>query len=192
LDEAFEGLLLGDGEAWRDDVAEIYVTSVRLLAWLKLHRQMKQHYATLVCDDAARAGQLNSVKYLLQSYPLEHFTPALPAVRSGNVELVRYLIDRGLALALGVPSSTSVSNAVQSGSVGMLQFLQSSVLGDWSQACLNRSLKSAGQYGHVDVVKWLRAQGAEWPNQLWIANPHKWFNVLLAAADAAVCYTEWL
>jgi hypothetical protein len=163
LNEALQERLNRDGEAWHEDATRSYASNVSLLSWLKLHRQLTHREATFVCNDAARAGQLSSVKYLLQSYPQVTFTPAL--VRSGNVELVEYLIDKGLALTLA-SSRKPVAHAVQSGSVEMLQFLQSSQLGDWSQSSLNLSPISAGKYRHVEVVKWFRAQGAEWPDQL--------------------------
>eukprot|EP00953_Heterococcus_sp_UTEX-ZZ885_P008378 5032-Heterococcus_DN1.PRE.1 len=159
LDEALQNRLEHYGEAWHTDVAKNYASSASLLSWLKLHRQLTHLVAAVVCNDAARAGQLSSVKYLLQSYPQVTFTPALAAVRSGNVGLVKFLIDKGLALTLDT-SSKPISHAVQSGSVEMLQFLQSSQLGDWSQSSLNNSLVCAGRYGNLEVVKWFRAQGA--------------------------------
>jgi hypothetical protein len=160
LDEALQNRLELDGKARHTDVANNYAPSASLLSWLKLHRQLTHLVAAAVCNDAAKAGQLSSVKYLLQSYPQVTFTPALAAVRSGNVGLVKFLIDKGLALTLAT-SSKPVSHAVQSGSVEMLQFLQSSQLGDWSQNCLNNSLVCAGRYGYLEVVKWFRAHGKE-------------------------------
>jgi hypothetical protein len=79
-------------------------------------------------------------------------------VRSGNVQLVNYLIERGLLLTLE-DTHVVIYHAVHSGSVHMLQFLQSRAMGDWSQACLNGGLLTAGKHGHVEVAQWFRAHG---------------------------------
>eukprot|EP00953_Heterococcus_sp_UTEX-ZZ885_P003594 2452-Heterococcus_DN1.PRE.2 len=58
-------------------------------------------------------------------------------------------------------------SAVCSGSVDMLIYLQSIGHGDWSKHALKQHLGLAGALGHVEIVKWSRAQGAEWPDKLW-------------------------
>jgi hypothetical protein len=78
--------------------------------------------------------------------------------------------------------------AVCSGNVDMLIYLQSIGHGDWSQHSLNQNLRSAGALGHVEIVKWLREQGAEWPDKLWWYGefPQETYCWLLSALQYAV------
>jgi hypothetical protein len=92
---------------------------------------------------------------------------------------VKWMLENGSTF-----ESAGDYSAVCSGSVDMLIYLQSIGHGDWSKHALKQHLGLAGALGHVEIVKWLRAQGAEWPDSS--------SSIRLVASYTAVCCREWL
>jgi hypothetical protein len=148
---------------------------------------LSEHEASSLCWSATRAGHIDSVKYLLQSFPKAYSPPIVSAVLSGNVDVVKYLLDRekkdSTSWALDAPSF-----AIRSGSLDMLKYSKIIQQGGWSQAHLNKLLALAGAHGHVDMVHWLREQGAEWPEKLWgvMSYTNKAYTWHLAALQYAI------
>jgi hypothetical protein len=158
-DEDRIGQLLSDDFVWMD----VYVRDTRVLAWLWLHNLLTLSIAESLCINAAEKGDITSVAYLLDAFPGQGLSAGAWAIRSSNVSLIKLV--RGFEIG-------PVRHAVRSGSVEVLMYLQSIGHGDWSQLSLNTYLDFAGQYGHLELVKWFRAQGAEWPVKLWSVLPH--------------------
>jgi hypothetical protein len=154
-EERFKDLLYDDS-VW----ADVYVKDARVLAWLWLHELLNRDIAHNLCINAANMGDITSVAYLLDVFPGLGPNAGDWAVRSSNVSLVKLVKSRGFDIG-------SVYSAVSSGSIQMLAYLQSIGHGDWSQLSLNEYLDLAGKYGHLELTKWFRAQGAEWPAKLW-------------------------
>jgi hypothetical protein len=133
-----------------------------MLAWLHVH------YTGLLTPSAVRdfsnqAAEQNcfeSVKYLRQLYSAHTETCAKFACASGNVEMVQYLIASGCS----VSDSASQIKAATCSAAHMLAYLRDAGHGVWDQAALNRLLVEAGMHGQIEPLKWLRAQGAQWPN----------------------------
>eukprot|EP00953_Heterococcus_sp_UTEX-ZZ885_P008387 5034-Heterococcus_DN1.PRE.2 len=148
-----------------------FTKNVSVIAWLKLHGFLPPFsVAGALCKTAAERGHTSSVKYLRQLFPDETASVSYSAVKSGNLELVQHLLSSGCA-----PDTLrfSMPLAVCSGSIEMIEYLRTKdIEGDypWDQAAMTSYLITACKMGHVDVVKWFREQGAEWPDQLWTAD----------------------
>jgi hypothetical protein len=162
--ERFQTALQEEDDGWWAEPS--LNRSVHALAWLQQHEMLTIAAARRLNIAAALAGQTACVKYLYRIHPSCRVS-AHYAAKSGNVDLVKFMIDSG---------STVVADAdymaVCSGSVDMLIYLQSIGHCDWDQHALNQHLRLAGADGHVEVAKWLREQGAEWPDKLWRYGDH--------------------
>jgi hypothetical protein len=135
--------------------------SIPTLRWLK--QQPRVYFDKHTARCAARAGNLDALKYLLiENCPIDQWA-AHAAAEEGHLDTLRFLHERncpyykediGLWAALG-------------GSVPVLQWL-AELLAEryWSAATWQGMLNNAGTRGHLAAAKWLREHGAEWPKAL--------------------------
>jgi hypothetical protein len=100
--------------------------------------------------------------------------PMTLALRGGHCGIVQLMHDRSIHFL-----STTRREAAKSGSVQLLALLKQLDLKSWTgregedlhletySESLEECLCVAGQCGHTDVVAYLVAHGAQWPQQLW-------------------------
>jgi hypothetical protein len=111
---------------------------------------------------AAAQGHTAVCAYLLQHLPLAlNTTSCLSAVKSGHVDTLRFLRQRGCPWI----AEQVRTHAAAVGSVELLQYLQQQgLLATADQLTL--VLNIAGAHCKLEAVKWLRDQGAQWPDKL--------------------------
>jgi hypothetical protein len=141
--------------------------SVDLLAWLELNRCLRDAVDRDVgLAGAIGAGQLDSVRYLCIRDNTAGEVQLLLAARRGHAALVEFLHKEGCSLyAEGVDSGLE---AARSGSVAVLAYIHAHEPEAFTKTnALKDMLHCCMRLNHLDAAKWLREQGAPWPNTLW-------------------------
>jgi hypothetical protein len=131
--------------------------SVEMLTWL-----YQQGYAFVegrCMQCAAKAGLLDNCKYLLSiGCPFTDLVCSEAAL-IGHFKIVRWAHQAGSPLHA---SDEIAQHAARLNNLEMLQYMQQQHV-VWKAAQLSELLNAAGAYEHLDVAKWLRQQGAQWP-----------------------------
>jgi hypothetical protein len=91
------------------------------------------------------------------------------AARHGHAALVAFLHSTaGQSLYESVSSVDCGLEAARSGSVAVLAYVQAHATQQFStQHALKTMLHCCMRMNHLDAAKWLREQGAPWPDKLW-------------------------
>jgi hypothetical protein len=148
---------------WFDcDVNIDVYKSVSMLAWLRAQYSdlLTARAAKVLSDQAAAQNCFDSVRYLRRLYPAETRNCINSACASGNVEMVKYLVASGCPLSGTAPQE----RAATCSTADMLAYLREAGHGVWDQPTLDRLLVQAGKHGQLEPLRWLRAQGAQWPD----------------------------
>eukprot|EP00953_Heterococcus_sp_UTEX-ZZ885_P028202 15048-Heterococcus_DN1.PRE.4 len=135
------------------------VSTVEVLTWL---HETGLEFDGCCMQYAAKSGRLNNCKYLLSTgCP---FTDAVcsEAALIGHFEVVRWAHQAGCPL---IDGDEIAQHAARLGNLETLQYMQQQQI-VWTAAELSELLNAAGAYEHLDVAKWLRQQGAQWPDAL--------------------------
>eukprot|EP00953_Heterococcus_sp_UTEX-ZZ885_P020061 11215-Heterococcus_DN1.PRE.1 len=151
-----------DDWPWYFDVA-VY-KSVPMLAWLRVQYTglLTPSAITTLSNDAAKENCFDAVKYLRRQWPTYTDESAMCACASGNVDMVKYLVASGCSLSGTSPQQRAAGCSI----AGMLAYLRGARHGVWNQAALDSLLVEAGTQGQIEPLRWLRAQGAQWPNTM--------------------------
>jgi len=102
----------------------------------------------------AKYGHLDLVRWMHeeQHVPLDNMTMSWAAL-SGNISLLRYVMEKG-----GKLNSDTLSSAAWSGSEVMVRWLHDEHHLPWS----SEMCTSAAENGHLSLLQYLRSQGCEW------------------------------
>jgi hypothetical protein len=124
------------------------------LATLKLAHKLGMVFTAEAALGAAASGSLAKVTWLHteQNCSLLHSITA-HAARSGSVELVRYLKQRGLA----IDADTSLA-AVEAGRLSVAQYLYSECYCPFA----TRACYAAAENADLEMLKWLQRTGNRW------------------------------
>jgi Ankyrin repeats (3 copies) len=132
--------------------------NVELMAWLL--QQPGMHLNEEVITLAVFRGRMAMCQYLhAQQCPWGDSAPC-QAAKDGHIDILRWLIDNGCPL----DAQSMGQSAAEGGSVEVLSYLQQQGLLT-SAALLTVMLDLAAVFGKLDAAKWLRAQGAQWPEE---------------------------
>jgi hypothetical protein len=144
--------------------------SINTLAWLQLNHcfSMNDGLHSHAYAGAIAAGNLDSVRYLFgYNYSLDEECIA-QAAQHGHAALVAFLHTtaeyslydpNGLACGLA---------AARRGSVAVLAYMQPHAPDKFSNVtALKDMLYCCMRLNHLAAAKWLREQGAQWPDKLW-------------------------
>jgi Ankyrin repeats (3 copies) len=116
------------------------------------------------CTAAAVNGNIDILQFLYDSEGItgdEHTYHA--AAESGSLQTLQFLQEHNCPYS----ADTIHTYAASDGNVDVLKWMQQSNIGKWDADGLKVMLNYAGVHDKVDAVKWLREQGAAWPNSLW-------------------------
>jgi hypothetical protein len=139
--------------------------NVELMAWVL--QQSGTRLSEAAMGVAALKGHTALCKYLYaQQCPWSAIVTKYAALRE-NVDLLRWLIDSGCPW----DAQPLCQAAAQGGSVAVLTYLQQQ--GILSAVALANLLNEAACGNKLAAVKWLRAQGAEWP----VGGVHTWWHI---------------
>jgi hypothetical protein len=133
--------------------------SISTLRWLK---QQGCAFATQCCYNAAQHNQLSSLQYL-HSEGCEWDSTVLD-VSADKLELFQWAAEHDYP----GEAHTVCSEVAKRGSVPVLIYLQQKGL--ITAENLTHLMNVAGAYNRLAAVKWLRQQGAEWPDVLLYIN----------------------
>eukprot|EP00953_Heterococcus_sp_UTEX-ZZ885_P014617 8275-Heterococcus_DN1.PRE.4 len=145
--------------------------NVPLMMWLK--EQHVELYPMLMLH-AAEHGHLNMCRYLVDQGGQLTKKACKHAARGGHTETLRWLLAQGCPYKV----SSISRGAASSGSIGVLTYVLELGAAITTAPVLTSMLTTAGAFGHLDAAKWLRKQGAVWPEVLedehasW-ANPER-------------------
>jgi hypothetical protein len=164
------------GGQWDEmQVLSICYGAVQAATTMQLH-WLRTHYAqhNLISDNlaftAVAHGTVASLQWLAAAgfaYTDAEYTDH--ASLHNDFETLRYLIE-----VAGCPWDRDVvpSQAIDSATGDVLDWLQNANGQPWSTATLTQLLLEAGQCDNLDAAKWLRGQGAEWPDNFLLSRSH--------------------
>eukprot|EP00953_Heterococcus_sp_UTEX-ZZ885_P007680 4633-Heterococcus_DN1.PRE.4 len=149
---------------WRFEVAMEGVHAaaesgnVELMVWLLQQPGMQLNEEAMTL--AVFRGRMAMCQYLhAQQCPWDDSATS-QAAKDGHIDILRWLIDNGCPCdAFGTGKS-----AAEGGGVEVLSYLQQQGLLT-SAALLTVMLDLAAVFGKLNAAKWLRAQGAQWPDE---------------------------
>jgi hypothetical protein len=164
-----------------------------------------------VAAAAAESGNLELLQWFAeQGCPVDEPVTAAAAAGSGNVSMVSWLLTQGAAFesaevvtaaatnghlhmikhlrALGCPWDMQAVcvKAASSGSLGILTYMREQGA-QWSAADLTQLLHSAAHWNCLYIAKWLRQQGAAWPDHLGSDGCDEWGSRATAWARRLGC-----
>eukprot|EP00953_Heterococcus_sp_UTEX-ZZ885_P009814 5748-Heterococcus_DN1.PRE.4 len=184
--------LLDEQDCPQSDDLDCYAVRAPTLDVLKWLRQRGCKFTAKTCAEAAMAPNAASMlQYLHSEGAPSGASTMVQAITYHELPLLQWLYERGcplseeaveVALTLQDPSVLhwlhSVDcpcdydklcyTAASNGDIGLLQWVKDSHNGalEWSPEALADSLHFAGVEGHLDTAKWLRQEGALWPDEL--------------------------
>ncbi|KAG5184956.1 hypothetical protein JKP88DRAFT_129752, partial [Tribonema minus] len=124
-----------------------------VLQWLKEEDLLTEKDLIVACRDAAEGGYLDVLKFLNEEGFVWEEDIAWHAARSGNLELLKWVLAQGRELHKGCTWLSSFTQyAVMSGHLAMMQWVVEEGCDLHEDAGL-WSLKS----GRVDVAQWVTA-----------------------------------
>jgi hypothetical protein len=182
---SFEALrwLRTEGCPWEADKiiqAAASSGSVELTEWVRQQPGVTLNSTAVAA--AAAQGHTAVCAFLLQHHHhVLNTTACLSAVKSGHVDTLRFLRQRGCPWDA---DQVRIGAAVV-GSVELLQYLQQEGLLA-TAAQLTLVLNIAGAHCKLEAVKWLREQGAQWPDKLKYKSKY-WRGATLAWARLQGC-----
>jgi hypothetical protein len=178
--------LRNEGCKWEEDLITWHAArsgSIELVNWLRQQPGMAFDSYNLVV--AANNGNSAMCKHLLSIGCTWDSRTYSDLVAHGNLEALR------LARALGCPCdlSKAFTAAAKYGYADILAYVieQGEAL---DAGLLTQALNSAGAFGKLQAVQWLRQHGAQWPAVLSYAdegNVRQWSGESLAWARAEGC-----
>jgi hypothetical protein len=131
-------------------------STVEILTWL---HEIGLEFDARCMQCAAKAGMLDNGKYLLSiGCPFTDLVCSKAAL-IGYFEVVRWAHQAGCEFG---DVNEVAQHAARLGNLETLQYMQQQHV-VWTAAQLSELLNAAGAYEHLDVAKWLRQQGAQWP-----------------------------
>jgi len=143
----------------KDAISKGYEKLVKWMFTLSMPHPIDECDMKVFCEVAAESNQLDILKYLI---PLTSKDMLLKVngildagIRSGNLELVNYLHDKGCPL--DIDAFTTIIIAAEIGNVEILQYLRDIGYSWNANAC-----GSAAKNGHMDVLKYLHENGCPW------------------------------
>jgi hypothetical protein len=155
-----------------------------MLLWLKQQGILPTVHAM---RDAAELDMLDMCLWLHAEGCPWDATVLNSAANNGFLELVQALRERGCPIDI----HTVRWHAVRHGRIDVLQYLlQLPDQPHWAPEQLTTLLNNAGLAEQLAVAKWLRQQGAEWPEVLGRAPYRKWKGKALQWARRAGCTSE--
>jgi beta-lactamase regulating signal transducer with metallopeptidase domain/ankyrin repeat protein len=162
----------GDGDPLINAVGSGDAATVRYLVdnGADLNQTIQGDGSPLIA--AARSGHADMVKLLLDKGADPAVSvrgdgnPLIAAAQSGNLDIVRMLVERGASVEAYVPGDeTPLINAAQGGDLPTVRYLVEKGA-DVSRAVkadrgeMRSPLGEAAKHAHLDVVAYLKAQGA--------------------------------
>eukprot|EP00953_Heterococcus_sp_UTEX-ZZ885_P027614 14795-Heterococcus_DN1.PRE.2 len=170
------------GCAWPNPGNALHYTaaggSVELMIWMM--QQSGTQLSKYLMSAAAAKGQSAMCQFLHdQQCEWDNYSTNA-AASGGHAELLRWLVDNGCPW----DAEELCLAAAESGSVDVFVHLQEQGLLSRT-ATLTDMLDTAGSCNKLAAVKWLRAQGAEWPARFFSWRP--WCGDVLAWARAEGC-----
>jgi hypothetical protein len=125
---------------------------------------------------AASKGHTAMCKYWRSQQCAWDMRTSSAAARCGHVDLLRWFVNNGCPYR----TSELCTSAAKGGSVEVLAYLQQQDMLT-TTANLSRLLDVAACFNHLSAVKWIRAQGAQWPTRYSLG---PWSGDVLAWASA--------
>jgi hypothetical protein len=145
--------------------------NIELIDWLL--QQPGMELSEEVVSAAAEEGHIAVCQYLHAQQCAWDETSTSNAAASGNLGLLRWLMDNGCPWYAGF----LCMSAAQGDGIEVLLYLQQEGL--LTSATLTDALRAAGSFDKFATAKWLREQGAEWPT---VIKSGPWRGELLAWA----------
>lgn len=103
--------------------------------------------------EACYDGDLDSVKRLLPTVNRKSFDPIIYAGESGNVELVKYLVDAGFK----IDNYHMARSVAKEGNLELVKYIIS--ISPYFSRIREEALNSACQRGHLHIIKYLVRSG---------------------------------
>ena len=129
---------------------------------------------------AAYRGHLHVCKYLYELVADEYAWSAVAcfnAVSGRHLGILRWLHENGCSWDFKLLCTL----AARDGSIDIMTYLQQQSEGtEWNAALLTDMLNNAGCWAQLEAAKWLRQQGAEWPDRVctgrrkWTGDTLQW------------------
>lgn len=119
--------------------------------------------STEIIKVAAQFGSLNTLKYLHeQNAPMEYDLILYQAIESSRLNVLDWVMSLNL---LQVDDISMYVNAVNSGNIEMLKWVKAHTNRDDMRPhlALSMALGVAIKKNNINIVKWIRAEGIEWP-----------------------------
>jgi hypothetical protein len=122
-----------------------------------LHKEQKCQLPTYICQQGARSGNLNMIKWLGKTLGCTAFQVGTlcAAASIGHLEMVQYLRSQRCRWTESVSAA-----AAEAGHLDVLTWLQENGF-NWTESVS----KSAASAGNLDVLKWLIDNGCPWDDQ---------------------------
>jgi hypothetical protein len=134
-------------------------STVEILTWM---HDVGLEFDGSCMQYAAKSGRLDNCKYLLSIGCPFSDSVCSEAALVGRFNMVRWAHQAGCSFG---DVSKVAQHAARLGNLETLQYMQQQHV-VWTAAQLSELLNAAGAYEHLDVAKWFRQQGAEWPDAL--------------------------
>jgi hypothetical protein len=183
------------------------------VATLKAARELGMRYTPETMKGAVRCNQLAVVQFLhAEACPWDAVAFSIAATR-GHTDMCAYMHAEGCPWSGAACYQTAMNGhgstlrwlhehgcpcmldviylpAAQGGSVDAMKFLQQQGI-VYTAVMLREMLNVAGAYSKLAAAKWLRAQGAEWPQVLEYGQPWTGDTLLWARAEGCTSPTQW-
>ena len=119
------------------------------------------HYDSMVFEAAYAGNNMELFKWTVDLYKTyegyENESVLGPAASGGNIQMLEWLLERGMSLGDALRDDDVCTNAAASGHFHVLKWARARG-GSWSA----RTCSAAAECGHLEMLQWLRANECHW------------------------------
>ena len=149
---------------WRGKVVDFWTAAfmcaayngnLDILVWTKENKDIILTSGFLLCNEAAKGGQLQVLQWLHQNGSPSNDNTCRAAAANGHLDVLQWLHQNGCPW-----NEDTFSGAARNGHFEILKWLHENGC-PWNKY----TCSSAAGGGHIEILKWLRQNGCRWDSK---------------------------